>query len=337
MRRWVAVVALLFVSCASETKVSPLVQRVQATPEPTGKASVSVSTPLATTASPVRHVAAPAPTLRIVPKPRQAAVAADVSSFRRLGSWIDVFDYKDDPATIRPLVKKMADLGTKTLYLETARATSAADIAYPHALGAALDDAKARGLRVVAWYPPALDDMNRDIRRSIAAANFRSPRGNRFDAFGADIEYTSGVPDHAERSKRAVDYSKAIRARLGKTYALAAIVIPPTSLEINKKRWPNFPWTALAPSYDVFMPMNYWTAHGKDAKTADDLTRRNVQQTRALTGKPVHIIGGLGEAADAAQVRAYVNAARGAGSLGGGLYDFTTTKSNVWGELRRFG
>jgi uncharacterized lipoprotein YddW (UPF0748 family) len=338
MRRWVVVLAaLLCASCASETKVQPLVERVRATPEATGNASVSVATAAPTTAAPVRVVAAPAPTVRVTPKPVPVRTTADLSSFRRLGSWIDIFDYSDDPASIRPLVTQMANLGTKTLYLETARSTSPKDISYPQGLGIALDEAKARGMRVIAWYPPAFDDMNRDIRRTIAAANFRSAKGNRFDGFGADIEYTNGVPDHAERSRRAVDYSKIIRARLGKTYALAAIVIPPTSLEINKKRWPAFPWAALAPLYDVFMPMNYWTAHGKDAKTADDLTRRNVQMTQKATGRPVHIIGGLGEDADVPQVRAYVDAARAAGSLGGGLYDFTTTKSNVWGELRRFG
>lgn len=337
MRRWVCLAGLLFVSCASGLKATPVVHRVQATPDPTGRASVSVSTAAPKTAAPVRHFAAPAKPVVQVARPRPRALAADLTPFHKLGSWIDVFDYTDDPSTIRPLIANMAKLGTKTLYLETARSTSPKDISYPDGLGIGLDEAKALGMRVIAWYPPALDDMNRDIRRSIIAANFRSPKGNHFDAFGADIEYTNGVPDDAERSKRAVEYSNAIRARLGKAYALAAIVIPPTSLEINKQRWPGFPWAALAPSYDVFMPMNYWTAHGKDAKTADDLTRRNVQETRALTGKPVHIIGGLGEDADVSQVRAYVNAARAAGSLGGGLYDFTTTKSNVWGELRRFG
>ena len=48
----------------------------------------------------------------------------------------------------------------------------------------------------------------------------------------------------------------------------------------------------------------------------------------------MHIIGGLGENADEAQVAAYVRAARESGSLGGGLYDYTTTRPEVWDELQ---
>jgi hypothetical protein len=230
------------------------------------------------------------------------------------------------------LVQDVASKGVRTLYFETARASSATDIQFPASLGAGLDEAKARGLRVVAWYPPTFDDMDRDLRRSVAAIEFVSPKGNRFDAFGSDIEYTGGVPDHAERSKRAVDYSQQLRARAG-SFPMSAIVIPPTSLQFKPDRWPGFPWAALRDSYDVFMPMNYWTSRGKDPQTAADLTQRNVVQVHALTGRPVHIIGGLGEAADESQVSAYVTAARESGAIGGGLYDFTTTAANVWDEL----
>jgi hypothetical protein len=113
------------------------------------------------------------------------------------------------------------------------------------------------------------------------------------------------------------------------------IVIPPTTLEKDTQRWPNFPWAELAKSYQLFMPMNYWTAHGKDPATATDLTKRNIEKTRKLTGKPVHIIGGLGDSADPKQVAAYVKACIESGSLGGGLYDYTTTRTDVWTELSK--
>jgi hypothetical protein len=48
----------------------------------------------------------------------------------------------------------------------------------------------------------------------------------------------------------------------------------------------------------------------------------------------VHIIGGLGDSADGAQTAAYVKAVKDGGSIGGGLYDYTTTKPDVWDELR---
>ena len=83
------------------------------------------------------------------------------------------------------------------------------------------------------------------------------------------------------------------------------------------------------------MPMEYWTALGKDTNTAYGITRTDIEKSKQLTGLPVHIIGGLGADADGKQTGAYVKACREAGSLGGGLYDFTTTRNDVWDELRK--
>ncbi len=343
MRRLSAALLLLATACGTGT-AEPSAVRVVATPEPTGRAAVSVD--LSTPKPRVRADPDAAPQLtRDVPETRTTQpivpapvprIASGLGAFSALGSWIDVFDYDDGEHPLAPLVRSMANRGVHTLYLETSRFTAPDDIQFPKALGAGLDEAKAHGLRVIAWYPPGFADVAHDVRRSLAAVNFRSPAGNRFDAFGADIEYTQAVPDHAKRNERAIEYSSRLRAAVGNSFPMAAIVIPPTSLEANTQRWPNFPWSALAKSYQLFMPMNYWTAYGKDAKTAADLTRRNVEQTRMLTGKPVHIIGGLGENADASQVAAYVEAAIESGSLGGGLYDFTTTRPDAWRELTKF-
>lgn len=300
-------------------------------------------------ASPI-PTASPTPTPKPTPAPTRAAPAADTGGeparrlflaapaggpavFRGLGSWIDVFDHTDDPATVLPLVRAMAQRGVQTLYLETARYTSATDIQFPTALGAAVDEAKRLGMNVVAWYPPGFADLERDVRRSLAAVRYVSPAGHRFDAFGADIEYTAALPDHAERSRRTVEYSRRLREGAGGSYPMSAIVIPPTALEYNPTRWPGFPWAEIKDAYDVFMPMNYWTGRGKNPSTAAEQTRQNVDAIRSLTGRPVHIIGGLGADADEAQVAAYVASAIESGSLGGGLYDFNTTRAEVWDEL----
>jgi hypothetical protein len=229
----------------------------------------------------------------------------------------------------------MAKRGAKTLYLESARFSSKASFEKPKAMAAALDEAKALGMNVVAWYPPNFTDVDKDVKRSVDAIRYRSPNGNRFDAFGADIEYTAGVPDHAKRNKLVVEYTQRLRKAAGATYPLAAIVIPPSWLERTENRWPDFPWAEVGRSYDVVMPMEYWTAIGKDAKTAYSITSYDVQRSRALTGLPVHIIGGLGADADGKQVDAYVKAVKETGSIGGGLYDYTTTRDDVWDELRK--
>jgi hypothetical protein len=329
LRKTLVVVLLLGAACSSPRIVAS--QRVVATP-------IATPTPTAAPTPTPEPVRRPAPAAEggnePAARPLLAAPADNIGMFRGLGSWIDVFDHTDDPATVLPLVRGMAERGTKTLYLETARFASTTDIQFPTALGAALDEAKALGMRVVAWYPPAFDDLERDVRRSLAAITFVSPKGNRFDAFGADIEYTEKVPDHAERSRRAVEYSRRLREGAPAGYPMAAIVIPPTSLVYNPNRWPGFPWAELRGFYEVFMPMSYWTFRAKDPQTAAAQTQQNVAETKRLTGRPVHIIGGLGADSDEAQVVAYVTAAREAGSLGGGLYDYATTRTEVWEELQ---
>jgi hypothetical protein len=339
MKRAGAILFLFACACGSGTREQEAL-RVVATPYPTARASVTVDL-----ADPAPKKPAPSARTEGAAPPGAAAddvtlhvpkvPAVGIGAFTALGSWIDVFDYTNDPRTIVPLVDSMAARGVRTLYLETSRWQSATDIQYAYAVGAALDEAKADGMRVVAWYPPGFDNVTRDVRRSIAAITFRSPKGNHFDAFGADIEYTQGVPDHEERNARAVEYSKKLRAGAGATYPLAAIVIPPSSLESRPDRWPNYPWSAFAPKYNLFMPMNYWTSTGQDARTAQDLTKYNIEKTRALTGKPIHVIGGLAEDVDVEQVAAYVRAADAAGAIGGGLYDFRTTTDELWDELRK--
>jgi hypothetical protein len=342
MRRGWALLLLLVVTACGTGEATPTSVRVVATPEATGVAKAKVSLPTATpratqassatSSAPTKAAAAPAKKL---PVPVPVVPAVGLGAYKKLGSWIDVFDHHDSAESIVPLVNKMADHGTKTLYLETARYSSKTDIQMPKAVGAALDQAKARGMKVVAWYPPDFSNVDLDVRRSVAAVNFRSPKGNRFDSFASDIEYTAGVPDHDKRNARTIEYSKRLRSAVGKSYPMGAIVIPPSSLEINPTRWENFPWQELKSYYDIVMPMNYWTARQKDAKTAKELTSYNITESRRLTGLPVHIIGGLGEHSDGAQTEAYVKACRDSGSLGGGLYDFTTTRSDVWDELRK--
>jgi hypothetical protein len=322
----IAVLVLVLLSACSNAP-SPVASRVRATPAPTPEPSIVIETPLSAT-SPPKPAARPAPKPRAVPK-------TDVLiAFRKLGSWSDVYDHTDDPATIVPLVRTMAAHGVRTLYLETGRYASPTDIQFPRAAGAALDQAKALGMRTVAWYAPDFSDVALDVRRSLAAIAFRSPNGNRFDAFGADIEY-SRIKDFSERNRRVVDYCRQLRARAG-AFPLAAIVFPPTALERKPDTWPDYPWAEFGRDFDIVMPMNYWTFHTKDARETASLTMRNARTVRRLTGRPTHVIGGLATDADSAQTAAYVTAALESGSIGGSLYDGRTTTADQWASLAAF-
>lgn len=329
--RGAAGVLLLALACSQARAVpEPETTRVRSSPLPSLTATpTSAPTPTPTAVPTPDPTPPPTPVPTPPPPP-----APDLSAFDGLGGWVDVFDHDDEPASLLPAVDDMAAKGVRTLYLETARADSPGHVKWPRAVGAALERAHAHGMKVVAWYPPHFTDLQLDIDRSVFALHYRSPKGHTFDAFGADIEYPE-VADPAERSRRAMEYSRALREAAGPSYPLAAIVLPPSGLEYRPERWPAFPWSELAGLYDVFMPMNYWTSRGRDPETAGRLTAYNVARTRELTGRPVHAIGGLGAQADEAQATAYVDAALAEGSVGGALYDYRTTRPEVWPILAR--
>jgi hypothetical protein len=89
--------------------------------------------------------------------------------------------------------------------------------------------------------------------------------------------------------------------------------------------------------------MSYWTSFTAASRcAAGDLqycayqyTRDNVLLSRQLTGLPVHVIGGVGDTATLAGVSDYVRAARESAAAGGSLYDYRTTKAELWPYLEQ--
>ena len=107
-------------------------------------------------------------------------------------------------------------------------------------------------------------------------------------------------------------------------------------MELLPKYWPGFPYSELWRSYDVFLPMAYFTyrAHGT-APVARYVTR-SVEIIRARTGDPsvpIHVIGGVSQKTGAAEARGFVSAVRSSRTLGFSLYDFAGTKPAVWRTL----
>ncbi|HVE91744.1 MAG TPA: hypothetical protein VNE62_05540 [Actinomycetota bacterium] len=325
-------------SCAQPPRPSSL--RVVATPLPTATpeptpAPTVVPAPVARPKAPV-SVAAPKPRVTARPKPRPAAPAprpVSIDAFRGLGAWIDVYDFNDDPQSILPAVRDIAARGVRTLYLETARFNSPSPFLFPRANAAALEESHRLGMKVVAWYPPDFVDLNRDVAYTLAAVNYVSPAGHRFDAVAPDIERLD-IKDHNERTARLLDYSRRVRAGSPAGYPLAAITIP-TSSPYYRAQWPSFPWAEIGRIYDVAMPMAYWTGRKADAPTAASLTAENLRDTARMTGLPVHVIGGVADQIDLAQATAYVDAALAGGSIGGSLYDYRTSREEIWAPLAR--
>ena len=258
----------------------------------------------------------------------------DLSAYTGLGTWVDLYDHQV-LANPEVQVAKMAKRGVGTLYLETSNYQMRQDIVNRARVARFVEAAHADGLQIVAWYLPSFTNIARDRRRSLAAIDFTTAGGEQFDSFALDIE-SSVVKPASARSARLLTLSRRMRAA-EPDVTLGAIVPAPRGMQRLPWYWPGFPFAQLAQTYDVFLPMGYFTYRSRLASFSAAYTQRNVALLRTGTGNPalpVHPIGGIAGDASVAQVRAFARAARSSNSLGASLYDFATTTPGQWRELQ---
>ncbi|MHB8669735.1 MAG: hypothetical protein ACYDAD_04110 [Acidimicrobiales bacterium] len=266
------------------------------------------------------------------------SAAYDLSPYRGLSSWEDVFAWSRSYTGGQPTfglddVDRMAAAGVQTLFIQAARwdSPSGQDLVDPDLLRSIVRRAHQDGIQVVPWYLPTLVDPQLDLRRLMAIADLG-------EGIAVDIE-ARNVSDVAERNRRLVDLSQALRRSLPGR-AIGGIALPPVVTEVvNPNYWPGFPWQGLAPLYDVWLPMSYWTnrlasSGYRDAYryTAEDIIR--LRKDLGLPGAVVDTIGGLAGATSAADVDGMVRAVNDTGAIGGGLYDWATTPPSVLPNLR---
>jgi hypothetical protein len=261
--------------------------------------------------------------------------APSLAAYRGLGTWVDIYDPRawSQPETV---VAKMKARGIRTLYLETGNYRQSVDIVQPSTAARFIDAAHARGMKVVAWYLPSFAAPKKDLRRSLAAIRFQTPSGGKFDSFALDIE-ASVVKNVGLRNTRLLTLSSQIRDAVGASYPLGAIIPSPRGMQLVKGYWETFPYADLALTYDVFLPMGYFSYRPTDLGGAYGYTVRNVALIRRGTGDPnvpIHAIGGVADDVSAAQVNAFVRATRDCAVTGASMYDFTTTASGGWKYLR---
>ena len=319
------------------------------------EAQVQTAAPAVTTtgASPSGPPTSPAPSTTAPPTPERAVAppvpaapaappVAAGSVFAGLGTWVDAFDFNPAHTGGKPSVSpvdvdRMAAVGVRTLYLQAARSEdprAPEDVMSADLVGAFLQRAHANGIRVVAWYLPHLNDVADDARHLDALARFRAG-GQGFDGLGLDIEWRASVPNHATRSARLVDLSSRLRLLAG-GLPVGAIVLPPVLTDvISTGFWPAFPWKSLAPLYDAWLPMGYWTNRSADSPYRDAYryTVDNVRMIRDHLGDPgavVHAIGGIGNAATPTDYRRFAAACADTSTVGRSIYDWATTASDVW-------
>jgi hypothetical protein len=264
------------------------------------------------------------------------AGARSVAPYTGLGTWIDIYSpsFRADPTE---LTAALAERGVRTLYVQTGNFRQRVDVVGPQHLAALVDAAHARGIAVVGWYLPDLTNLQRDLRRSQAAIDFRTSAGGSLDAFGLDIE-SSAVRNSAERTRRLVELSSRVRADVGPRYPLGAIIPSPVGMKLLPRYWPRFPYAELARTYDVLVPMAYFSYRARGPAAVTRYVQTSIRIIRSASGDatvPIHVIGGIASGTSASEAAAFARVAAGCGVDGLSLYDLDATKRSAWPLLRR--
>jgi hypothetical protein len=259
-------------------------------------------------------------------------VARDLSAYRGLGSWVDIYD-RHAASHPEALVAAMRARRVQTLYVETSN-YSHGDLVRPATLARLIESAHAAGMRVVGWYLPGFWSLERDLRRSLAAIRFTTPLRERLDSFALDIEATLVHPIGV-RNGRLDELSAMLRRAVGPTYPLGAIVPDAAAYQFY---WRPIPYLSLSRYFDVFLPMAYWTARVRGAAAVYRYIAANIAAIRDGSGRahePVHVIGGLSQPAHTSEVNAFVAAVRDGDAIGASLYDFAGTRARAWQALKQ--
>ena len=288
------------------------------------------------------------------------APARTVDPYRGYGTWVDVFDFDpaySTPSVVASEVPVMAELGVRTLYLQTARLDDRTPLGLvdPWLLTEWVLASHAEGVDVVGWYLPRFEEGDEDLDRLVMMADFEV-LGHRLDGLAVDIEWIGpdleGNPiDDATRSTRLRELTAGLGALLGDD-PVGAIVPPPVQTEvINTSFWPGFPWTDIAEVYDVWLPMSYWSFRSNSSGYGEGYTyhEESTRRLRTNVGDPealVHGIGGIGgldgvddppdppePLATVEEIERFVEALADTGSIGGSIYDWNTLEPAVRARL----
>ena len=255
--------------------------------------------------------------------------------YEGLGTWIDIYDTDVWEHPVRA-VRSMAAHGIRTIYLQSSNYHRHRPFVHPEGVRAILDAAHRRRLEVVAWYLPGFRDLRLDLHRAVRTIRFETRGGNGFDSFALDIE-SAEVRRPSLRTARLLRMSAAIRRAAGPDYPLGAIVTSPDRLvRTDPHFWPGFPWRQLAETYDVFLPMTYYTYRVKGPQAAASYTSQSVQIIRQQTSGlsvPIHVVGGISFDATGPETQGFVQTILERDVIGASYYTFTGITVDQWKAL----
>ena len=263
------------------------------------------------------------------------AQSAATRPYEGLGTWIDIYDTDVWEHPVHA-VRSMAAHGIRTIYLQSSNYHRNRPFVHPEGVSAILDAAHRRRLEVVAWYLPGFRDPALDLHRAVRTIRFETRSGNGFDSFALDIE-SAEVRRPSLRTARLLRMSAALRRAAGGEYPLGAIVVSPDRLvRTDPYFWPGFPWRELAETYDVFLPMTYYTYRVEGPRDTARYTARSVQVIRRQTSGlrvPIHVVGGISFDATGPETQGFVDTVLERDVIGASYYTFPGITVDQWKAL----
>lgn len=206
-----------------------------------------------------------------------------------------------------------------------------------------LPAAHKQGISVIAWVYPTLSDISADIRMTQQVLQYVGPRGERPDGYATDVEE---VDDGAS----VYAYGQMVRALAGPDALLVAAVFHPYAQAY-------YPYAAIAASWNVLAPMDYWHSRRDHTYTprdvrmfaANSLTtiRAAMSALGAQHPLPIEELGqtydmysqdgvDLGNGPSGAEVTADLRAARDYGCIGASFFEWQTASQDEWSALAQF-
>ncbi|MGH2485560.1 MAG: hypothetical protein ACRDHE_06075 [Ktedonobacterales bacterium] len=199
------------------------------------------------------------------------------------------------------------------------------------------------GIAVIAWVYPTLNDIGADLRMTQAVLQYVGPGGERPDGYATDVE-------EVDDSASVYTYGEMVRALAGPDTLLVAAVFHPYAQTY-------YPYAAVAASWNVLAPMDYWHSRGDHAYSpqevanfvANSLTtiRASMSALGTLTPLPIEELGqtydmyssdgvDTGSGPTSSEVTADLATARAYGCIGASFFEWQTASQAEWGALTAF-
>lgn len=206
-----------------------------------------------------------------------------------------------------------------------------------------LPAAHRQGISVIAWVYPTLSDISADIRMTQQVLQYVGPHGERPDGYATDVE-------EVDDSASVYAYGQVIRALAGPDALLVAAVFHPYAQAY-------YPYAAIAASWNVLAPMDYWHSqrdrayapHDVSTFEANSLTtiRASMSALGAAHPIPVEELGqtydmyssdgvDLGNGPSGAEVTVDLRTARDYGCIGASFFEWQTASQDEWAALAQF-